>query len=115
MTLALPVLADSPVHVALVPDSRVPRCLVGLRHYRRRPAAFAPSPPAIAGALEIYLAGRCEGDVLRMLFGLSILRSATAEEVDAAVATRRVGGRADFWEAHTPFAEEPRFVAAATL
>lgn len=65
---------------------RAPRCRVGLRHYRRTTAPFAPSSSAVAGALDIYLEGRRRDDVLRMLFGLSVLRSATAEQVDAALA-----------------------------
>lgn len=64
---------------------RAPRCRVSLRHYRRATAPFAPSSAAVVGALEIYLEGRHRDDVLRMLFGLSILRSATAAQVDAAL------------------------------
>lgn len=64
---------------------RASRCRVSLRHYRRATAQFAPSSSAVAGALEIYLEGRRRDDVLRMLFGLSILRSGTAEQVDAAL------------------------------
>lgn len=78
---------------AAAPDvefERSPRCRIGLRHYRRPRAPFAPSPLAVAGALDIFLEGRFRDDVLRMLFGLSILQSATAEQADAALAARDV-------------------------
>jgi hypothetical protein len=58
---------------------------VGLRHYGRKTAgSYAPSASAVAGALAIYLEGRRHDDARQMLFGLSILRSATAEQVDTA-------------------------------
>lgn len=73
------------------------RCRIGLRHYRR-PVPWAPSAQAVAGALDIYSEGRCRGDTLLMLFGLSILRSASAEQVEAAVAESDARGNA-----HTSF------------
>lgn len=67
---------------------RPPRCKVNLRHYRRATAPIAPSVAAVAGSLDIYLEGRRHDDVPRMLFGLSILRSATPAQVDAALTAR---------------------------
>lgn len=86
MTTALQISAGkSHAAVTDVGLERVSRCRVSLRHYRRATAPFAPSSAAVAGALEIYLEGRLRDDVLRMLFGLSVLRSATTEQVDAAL------------------------------
>jgi hypothetical protein len=77
-------LVDSP---RPVPAERRPRCTIGLRHYRRA-TTYAPSLRGTAGALDIYLEGNHDGDVLRMLFGLSVLRNATAEQVEWAIAAR---------------------------
>lgn len=68
--------------------------MIGMRHYRRRTAPGVPSSSALAGALDIYAEGERNEDVLRMLFGLSILRDATAEQVDAALDARVAEGRA---------------------
>lgn len=67
---------------------RAPRCTIGLRHYRNyhQPAAFTPTARAVTGALDIYLEGRRLDDARRMLFGLSVLRSATVGQVEAALA-----------------------------
>lgn len=81
--------------VAREESERPPRCRVSLRHYRRATAPFVPSVAAIAGALDIYLDGRRHGDVLRMLFGLSVLRSAGADQMDAALTARNVTIGAD--------------------
>lgn len=61
--------------------ARLSRCAISPRHYRRA-APFAPSPQAMAGALAIYQEGERHDDVRRMLFGLSILRSATEEQLE---------------------------------
>jgi hypothetical protein len=96
---------------------RPPRCRVSLHHYRRATAPFAPSGLAVAGALEIYLEGRRHDDVRSMLFGLSVLRSATAEQVEAALAVSNaaVGDDAPGSQqegvasAFTPFMDEKTF------
>ena len=85
MTTTLLITAETPQTTANEKSERVSRCRVSPRHYRRTLAPFAPSGAAIAGALEIYLEGRRFADVPRMLFGLSVLRSGTAEQIEAAL------------------------------
>lgn len=46
---------------------------------------ITPSQQAINGALCIYVGGGKKDDVRQMLFGLSVLRHATAGEIDVAM------------------------------
>lgn len=48
--------------------------------------AIAPSQAAADGALDIFVEGCGKDDVRQMLVGLSVLRSATAGQVDTAIA-----------------------------
>ncbi len=50
-----------------------------------RARAITPSQQAIDGALAIYAEGRGKGDERQMLFGLSVLRSATNEQLRTAM------------------------------
>lgn len=93
---------------SLIIGGRTPasRCTVSLSHYRsyRQPVAFEPTSAAVAGALDIYLGGRRDDDVLRMLFGLSIMRSATGAQVDAALTARGATIAADpAWDSQQAF------------
>lgn len=90
MTVMLQITTGPAQAFPLGESPQVQRCKVGLRHYRRAPAPLVPSVSAVAGALDIYLEGRLRDDVLRMLFGLSVLRSATMDQLDSALATRNV-------------------------
>jgi hypothetical protein len=117
MSGALPTATDETRAPRGVELERSPRCRVSLHHYRRATAPFAPSGLAVAGALEIYQEGRRHDDVRRMLFGLSVLRSATAEQVEAALAASNtaIGDDAPGSEhegatsAVTPFMDEKTF------
>lgn len=97
----LPSAPVTEVTPALAGFGPVPRCTITLRHYRCRTEPYAPTAQAVTGALDIYAEGRRERDVLRMLFGLSILRSATAEQVDTAMGVRTGTGQG------TSFATSP--------
>lgn len=46
---------------------------------------IVPSQEAANGALDIFVAGCGKDDVRQMLVGLSVLRSATVGQVDAAI------------------------------
>jgi len=46
---------------------------------------ITPSQPAINGALCIYVEGGKKDDARQMLFGLSVLRHATEEQIQAAM------------------------------
>ena len=46
---------------------------------------ISPSQQAINGALSIYLEGGKKDDVRQMLFGLSVLRHATEEQIRLAM------------------------------
>lgn len=46
---------------------------------------ISPSQQAINGALSIYVEGGRKDDVPQMLFGLSVLRHATEEQIDVAM------------------------------
>lgn len=73
----------------------------------RRVHPYIPSQPAAVGALEIYLDGWDLRNVRQMIFGLSVLRNATALQVDSAIATlqlRRGIGSADI---HAMLSTEP--------
>jgi hypothetical protein len=87
---------------------RAPRCTIGLSRYRRV-VPYGPTPAALAGALDIYSEGRRGQDVLRMLFGLSILRSASPRELDAAIGARASLGRETAQEFLTLLATDPAF------
>ncbi|MES2697794.1 MAG: hypothetical protein V4773_30305 [Verrucomicrobiota bacterium] len=52
-------------------------------HHRQFP--ITPSQPAITGALCIYVEGGKKNDVSQMLFGLSVLRHATEEQIHVAI------------------------------
>jgi hypothetical protein len=52
----------------------------------RREHPIVPSQAAADGALDIFVEGCAKDDVRQMLVGLSVLRSATAGRVDAAIA-----------------------------
>lgn len=92
--------------------ARIPRCTIGLRHYRhyREPAPFSPTLPAVHGALDIYLEGQRHDDVGRMLFGLSILRSASVGQVQAALAA--AGATIGLAAAHSPGTRAPTLALA---
>lgn len=111
-TLSAPIDLPAP---ALAPPPRAPRCTIGLRHYRRRQVSITPTSAAIAGALDIYLEGRRSRDVLRMLFGLSILRSATTDQVNTALAARRGAGDPDAPDVRDPFEAEPPSLSVTIL
>ncbi|MBA4138780.1 MAG: hypothetical protein C0518_15855 [Opitutus sp.] len=53
----------------------------------RKTHAFAPTQSATVGALAIYCEGWDCGNTLQMLFGLSVLQSASVEQVESAIAT----------------------------
>ncbi len=67
--------------------SPLSRCRIGLSHYRRS-LPWVPSAQALAGALDIYAEGKRHDDVGRMLFGLSILRHGTVQQLETALAGR---------------------------
>ena len=52
-------------------------------HHREYP--ITPSQHAINGALSIYVEGGKKDDVRQMLFGLSVLRHATEEQLRVAM------------------------------
>ncbi len=52
-------------------------------HHRENP--ITPSQQAVTGALSIFVGGCRNEDVRQQLFGLSVLRSATAAQVLAAL------------------------------
>jgi hypothetical protein len=56
---------------------------------------IAPGQAAVAGALDIYVEARGRDDVKQMLVGLTVLASATAAQIAAAVpvvaAARQLG------------------------
>lgn len=66
--------------------SRPSRAAPALSHYRRT-QTITPSQQAVEGALEIYLEGWDDDNALRMLFGLSVLQSAQAAQVESAITT----------------------------
>lgn len=72
---------------AAEPVLRVTRMAPSLSAYRPKPHPFAPTQQATDGSLAIYLDGRAKGDVLQMLFGLAVLRSASGAQVESAIAT----------------------------
>ncbi len=90
MTTLLQITAGPAQALSLGESPQLQRCRVGLRHYRRALAPLVPSGSAVVGALDIYLEGRLRDDVLRMLFGLSVLRCATVDQLDSALAARNV-------------------------
>lgn len=68
------------------PSARPVRAAPALSHYRLTQAS-TPSQQAADGALEIYLEGWDDDNELQMLFGLSVLQSAQAVQVESAIAT----------------------------
>jgi hypothetical protein len=54
---------------------------------------ITPSQPAINGALCIYVEGGKKADARQMVFGLSVLRHATEEQIQAALASVQVSQR----------------------
>lgn len=94
------------------PVARIPRCTISPRHYRpyREPSPFSPTLPAVHGALDIYLEGQRQDDVARMLFGLSLLRSASVGQVQAALAA--VGATIGHAAAHSSGTSEPTLAFA---
>jgi hypothetical protein len=63
----------------LPPRARPPT----LMYHREYP--ITPSQQATNGALDIFVEGCRHDNVRQQLFGLSVLRSATAEQVEAAM------------------------------
>lgn len=110
MTFALTIVA-APAIRSVDPHTTSPpsRCTIGLRHYRRS-FPFAPSPQAMAGALSIYREGERHDDVRRMLFGLSILRGATEEQLRTLL-----GKHGAARPTRASFEDEPAPLAALSL
>ena len=52
-------------------------------YYREFP--ITPSQQAVNGALSIYVEGGRKNDAHQMLFGLSVLRQATEEQIQSAM------------------------------
>lgn len=46
---------------------------------------ITPTQPAITGALSLFVEGGLRDDARQMLFGLSVLRHGTAEQIEAAM------------------------------
>ncbi|HVS52374.1 MAG TPA: hypothetical protein VHD62_08465 [Opitutaceae bacterium] len=65
---------------------------------------ITPSQQAINGALDIFLDGCRRDDVRQQLFGLSILRSATEAQVQAAMSFAQLHQRATQAETAALFA-----------
>ena len=62
-----------------------------IMYHREYP--ITPSQQAANGALDIFVEGFRKGDVRQMLFGLSVLRSATEVQVHAAMPVVQVSQR----------------------
>jgi hypothetical protein len=75
---AMPAVAPPPRRV-----ERSHRSLPSLARFRRA-GPYLPSQQAANGALDIFVQGYREQNPRLMLFGLSVLRSATAPQVAAA-------------------------------
>ncbi|MBL9186206.1 MAG: hypothetical protein JNK23_01875 [Opitutaceae bacterium] len=59
---------------------------------------ITPSQQAAHGALGIFVEGHRKDDVRQMLVGLSVLRSATAAQIQSAMAAMQAGQRATIVE-----------------
>lgn len=60
----------------------------------RRTYPMTPSQQAANGALDIFVEGFRRADAAQMIFGLSVLRNATAAQVEAAMVFVQSTGRA---------------------
>lgn len=97
------------LHAAAAPRSTWPssaRSAPSLSFYRRV-HPYTPSQPAAVGALEIYLDGWDLRNVRQMLFGLSVLRNATAVQVESAIATLHLRRGIGSAEIHAMLNTEP--------
>lgn len=66
---------------------------------------ITPSQPAITGALSLFVEGGLKDDPRQMLFGLSVLRHGTAEQIEAAMPAVQAGQRVSKAEIEALFAK----------